>query len=93
VNGRMYSETRRRALMRAVEILGGRSALCTRLGIGDHSMERWLQGRSRIPDGVFCQIVDVIMEDDIRRAAQDRRSQPRQEGVRESEALLPSKTN
>jgi hypothetical protein len=73
----MSSETRRRALQRAADLLGGKPALCERLHVGRYAMELWMRGDVRVPDVIFYQLVDMIIEDDLRRAAQDRRSRPR----------------
>jgi DNA-binding transcriptional regulator YdaS (Cro superfamily) len=66
-----------RLLKRAVEIAGGMRPLCARLGVSDHALGLWLQGKVKIPERVFLAAADLVLEDDIARAAQDRRSQPR----------------
>jgi hypothetical protein len=73
----MDGELRRRALERAMHIAGGAPALCARLGVEGHALKLWLDGRARIPAGVFDAAVDIILEDDIARAAEDRRQLPR----------------
>jgi hypothetical protein len=75
----MDGELRRRALERAVEIAGGAKALRQRFNFADHQLEFWLRGRARVPDNVFDAAVDLILEDDIARAVQDRREGPREE--------------
>jgi hypothetical protein len=75
----MDGELRRRALERAITIAGGAQALRRRFNLADHQLEFWLRGRARVPDDVFDAAVDLILEDDIARAAQDRREGPRQE--------------
>jgi hypothetical protein len=74
----MDGELRRRALERAVEIAGGTAALRGRLGVDDHQLALWLRGQARIPLHVFDAAVDLILADDIARAAQDRRERPRE---------------
>ena len=73
----MRAELRRRVLQRALKIVGGRSALRARLGVADHSLEFWLNGRASIPDRVLDIAVDLVLQDDIARTAQDRRGEPR----------------
>ena len=73
----MRPELRRRVLQRALNIVGGRSALRARLGVADHSLEFWLTGRATVPDRIFDTAVDLVLQDDIARAAQDRRGEPR----------------
>ena len=75
----MDGELRRRALERALAIAGGNKHLCSRFKLSDHQLEFWLQGRAKVPNEVFDAAVDLILEDDIARAAQDRRESPRQE--------------
>jgi len=75
----MDGELRRRALERAMTIAGGAKALRSRLNVAEHQLQFWLQGRAKVPDEVFDAAVDLILEDDIARAAQDRRGGPREE--------------
>jgi hypothetical protein len=39
----------------------------------------WLSGRATVPESVFLVAVDIVMRDDLARAAQDRRAAPRNE--------------
>lgn len=64
-------------LGRAAEICGGWSALCGRLGVEGHSLKMWVDGKARLPERVFLKAADIVLEDDIARAAQDRRVAPR----------------
>jgi hypothetical protein len=64
-------------LGRAAEICGGWSALCVRLGVEGHSMKLWIEGKARLPERIFLKAADIVLEDDIARAAQDRRGAPR----------------
>ena len=72
----MNAKLRRKALERAMAIAGGASALRSRFKVSDHQLELWLQGRANVPDNVFDA---AILDDDIARAAQDRRNGPREE--------------
>jgi hypothetical protein len=64
-------------LKRAIEICGGWSALCARLGVSEHRLGAWLEGSARLPQQVFLKLADIVLADDIAWAAQDRRSEPR----------------
>jgi hypothetical protein len=64
-------------LKRALEIAGGESALAVRLGAEPHALSLWLAGRASPPQRIFLVLVDLILQDDLARAAQDRREQPR----------------
>jgi len=64
-------------LGRVAEICGGWSALCVRLGVEGHSMKLWIEGKARLPERIFLKAADIVLEDDIARAAQDRRAVPR----------------
>ena len=66
-------ELKARLLRRACDIVGGREGLAARLGVEMHSLEFWLSGRATPPERVFMTVVDLVLEDDIARAAQDRR--------------------
>ncbi len=68
-----------RLLKRAMEIAGGPKALCARLGVAEHALHLWMDGKARITDRAFLVATDMVLEDDIARAAQDRRSEPRRE--------------
>lgn len=70
----------RRLIERASEICGGSGALCLRLGVHEHSLKLWHEDRAAMPGRVFLALADVILEDDIARASQDRRVQPRGDG-------------
>ena len=70
-------------LKRAAEICGGYGALCERLDVTSSSLRAWAEGRTRLPSGVFLKAADIVLEDDIARADQDRRSNPRPLPARE----------
>lgn len=74
----------RRLIERATQIAGDTSALCLRLGVHEHSIKLWIEDRAAMPGRVFLALADLVLEDDISRAAQDRRLRPR------SDAALPS---
>jgi hypothetical protein len=75
----MDRELRMTVLHRAVDITGGSTALQQRLNVEQHALELWLSGRATVPEWVFMQVVDLVVRDDIARAAQDRRATPREE--------------
>jgi hypothetical protein len=77
-------------LSRAAEICGGWQALSTRLGVGEHSLRLWMDGKARLPEQVFLKAADMVLEDDIARASQDRRNQPRIAPLRENEGAAPN---
>ncbi len=61
-------------LGRAAEICGGWSALCMRLEVDGHSLKMWVEGKARLPARIFLKAADIVLEDDIARAEQDRRA-------------------
>jgi DNA-binding transcriptional regulator YdaS (Cro superfamily) len=69
----MQRELKVRLFARACDIVGGRERLATRLDVEPHALEFWLAGRATPPDRVFMAVVDLVLEDDIARARQDRR--------------------
>ena len=75
----MDRELRMTVLRRAADITGGSSALQQRLDVEQHALELWLSGRATVPEWVFMRAVDLVVRDDIARAAQDRRATPREE--------------
>jgi hypothetical protein len=81
-------ELRLTVLRRALQIAGSSAALRERLNVEDHALELWLSGRATVPDWVFLLAVDLVVRDDIARAAQDRRGSPREPQVR-SEIVRP----
>lgn len=77
----MDRELKARLLQRAAEITGGRERLANRLGVEAHSLEFWLSGRATPPERVFLAVVDLVLEDDVARAQQDRRKNVVQRAV------------
>ncbi len=67
----------RRLLERAIQIAGGIRPLSIRLGADEHSLVLWLDDKAAMPGRAFLALADLILEDDIARAAQDRRLLPR----------------
>lgn len=76
-----------RMLKRAAEICGGYSILCARLAVSEARLRSWLDGKVPLPDQAFLLAADIVLEDDIARAGQDRRTMPRRlpENASESE--------
>jgi hypothetical protein len=70
-------ELQSKLIKRAIEITGDAKKLCRQLGVNEHALQLWLDGRATAPSPVFQALIDLILEDDLLRAAQDRRSQPR----------------
>ena len=73
----MLRELQPKLFKRAVEIAGGAPSLCTKLRIDPHSLKLWSEGRATPPGWVLQVVIDLILADDLARAAQDRRQQPR----------------
>ena len=69
----MDIDLKRKLLARGAEIAGGSERLSKRLDVEHHALEFWLSGRATPPERVFLAVVDLIADDDIARAAQDRR--------------------
>jgi DNA-binding transcriptional regulator YdaS (Cro superfamily) len=86
----MDRELRMTVLRRAADIIGGSSALQQRLGVEQHALELWLSGRATVPEWVFMLAVDLVVRDDIARAAQDRRAAPREEREPPENEIAPS---
>lgn len=66
-----------RLLERAIKIAGGMRPLSIRLGIEEGDLKFWSEDKASMPGRVFLSLADLILEDDIARAAQDRRNGPR----------------
>lgn len=73
----MDRELRVTVLRRAADIAGGSAALQQRLNVESHALELWLSGRATVPEWAFLLAVDLVVRDDVARAAQDRRAAPR----------------
>ena len=86
----MDRELRTTVLRRAADIMGGAAALQQRLSVDQHALELWLSGRAPVPEWVFVLAVDLVVRDDIARAAQDRRGAPRARGGDNGEEVARS---
>ncbi|HZQ72172.1 MAG TPA: hypothetical protein VFB08_04585 [Burkholderiales bacterium] len=75
-------ELQAKLLRRALEIAGSRAELAARLNVEEHAVGLWVKGRATAPDRVFQALVDLVLQDDIDRAAQDRRRAPREAAER-----------
>ena len=64
-------------LNRPREICGGWEVLSSKLGVSEHTVRLWHEGKARLPENVFLQAADIVLEDDIARAEHDRRKGPR----------------
>jgi hypothetical protein len=53
----LYAE----CVQRAAALLGGDGALAARLGVTPRLVERWLDGRSAIPESMFLRVVDILL--------------------------------
>jgi hypothetical protein len=73
----MLRELQPKLFKRAVEIAGDAPKLCTKLHIDAHALRLWMDGRATPPSWVLHAVIDLIVDDDLARAAQDRRQQPR----------------
>jgi DNA-binding transcriptional regulator YdaS (Cro superfamily) len=74
----MQTLLRQQVLHRALELAGGRTLLCAMLGVSQSRLDGWLEGRLEIPDETFDAAVAMVLMDDLARAAQDRRAEPRE---------------
>jgi DNA-binding transcriptional regulator YdaS (Cro superfamily) len=70
-----------RLLRRAAEIAGDPAALAASLGVAEESLKIWMEGKAKMPDRIFLATADLVLEDDIARAARDRRVEPRTFGA------------
>jgi DNA-binding transcriptional regulator YdaS (Cro superfamily) len=86
----MDRELRISVLRRAAAIAGGNAQLRALLGVEQHALDLWLAGRATVPESVFLLAVDVILQDDVARASQDRRTSPRVESSAPAEPPEPA---
>ena len=49
-----------RTLQRALDLVGSRAALATRLAISEEELDDYLSGRRAIPNAVFLAALDVV---------------------------------
>jgi hypothetical protein len=64
-------------LHRAANIVGGIDALSARLRLNRGVMQYWREGRGKMPEEVFLQLVDIVLKDDVARSRADRRQYTR----------------
>ena len=62
---------------RAAEIVGGFEKLAAYLNVQEHAVGFWVAGKATAPADVTAKLVDLVLHDDIARAMQDRRKEPR----------------
>jgi len=60
-----------RLLQTASDLLGSREALAHRLGIGESTLMRFLEGTWEVPDALLLQIVDIIFAEGTKRSCND----------------------
>lgn len=58
----MSSSVHSRAVLKAVQLLGGRQALADRLDIGIPDIDAWIAGERRPAMAVLLQIVELILD-------------------------------
>lgn len=58
-------------------MLGGLNARAAYLEVEHHALRYWMGGRANAPERVISSLVDLILQDDIARAHEDRRQKPR----------------
>jgi hypothetical protein len=78
-SGLAMQPLQQKLLQRAVQIAGSEEKLCGRLGVQLHSLKLWLESRATARPEVLHELIDLILADDLARAAQNRRQQPRQQ--------------
>lgn len=83
----------RRLLERAIQVAGGVRQLGIRLGVDEHSVLLWLDDKAAMPGRAFLTLADLILEDDIARAAQDRRQLPRRPAARRTGSIEEAGTD
>ena len=64
-------------IQRAAEIFGGMPGLASFLRVAEHSLYLWALGKARAPTRVVEALVDLVLQDDVARAKEDRRQEPR----------------
>jgi hypothetical protein len=60
-------------IQRAAELLGGMDRLAQFLQVEEHALRFWLKDKASAPNEAVVKMVDLILHDDIARAAADRR--------------------
>jgi hypothetical protein len=78
----MAKDLKRRVLLKALEVVGDRERLATRLGTRKLHLDSWLTGFSEPPDKFFLRAADIILEksvtgeNDSRATDQEHRKRP-----------------
>ena len=62
---------------RAAQIVGGIDRLAAYLEVEEHRVRFWRNGTATAPDHIVVELVDLVLQDDVARADEDRRRQPR----------------
>jgi len=75
-------QVRLETLRRAREITGSSTLLAARLAVSSRTADAWLSGRQPIPQDIFELAAEIVLVDDMARAAGDRRREPRAHHVR-----------
>jgi len=81
-------EIQKALLQRAAAIEGGRASLARKLCVTEARVRCWEDRLLAMPPDVFLLLVDIVLSDDIARASQDRRTDPR---VRIAETREPNR--
>ncbi|MGE5638604.1 MAG: hypothetical protein ACM30H_00790 [Clostridia bacterium] len=76
-NARGVRDLQPKLLDRAMHIAGGWPALARELGIPETRLKLLRFGPAELPPDVFLRLVDLVLQDDLAWAAQDRRGAPR----------------
>ena len=66
---------------RCADLVGGLDALAAHLRVPPHTVGFWQKGRATAPNEAIVKMMDLVLQDDIARAHQDRRKAPRVEVV------------
>jgi hypothetical protein len=67
----MANDLKRRVLLKALEIVGDRERLATRLGTRKLHLDSWLAGFSEPPDKFFLRAADIILENSVTDSADE----------------------
>jgi hypothetical protein len=63
--GQLHDDVYHRALLRAVELLGGKDRLATKLGVTQRKLDVWLSQRQPPPLDAFLKVTDIIIQFDM----------------------------
>lgn len=64
-------------VQRAAEIFGGMRGLADYLRVPEHALHLWAAAKARAPVPIVERLVDLVLQDDVARAREDRRHEPR----------------